>query len=173
MEVSIGSYAFMDASGAYVSMQCGDFQCDASTRVSHRGRLGGVGRRICCVARHGSATGMFKLFQVACPRACHPSARRQWPLAVSSSLPGIGRCRPRACENSSAAQFRGSFTPWRGQENSSWSDPTRRRFAKRFARRVFTHSRPKGVVGTFRVERPVRTCRRSLAKQGLKGEPRR
>jgi hypothetical protein len=34
-------------------------------------------------------------------------------------------------------------------------------------------TRPKGVVGTFCVERPVRTCKRSLAKQGLKSEPRR
>jgi hypothetical protein len=31
--------------------------------------------------------------------------------------------------------------------------------------------RPKGVGGPFSIERPVRTCKRSLAKQGLKAEP--
>jgi hypothetical protein len=31
--------------------------------------------------------------------------------------------------------------------------------------------RPKGVGGAFPFERPVRTCKRSLAKHGLKAEP--
>jgi len=36
---------------------------------------------------------------------------------------------------------------------------------------VCVGNRPKGVGGAFPVERPVRICKRSLAKQGLKAEP--